>query len=138
MNDNGLAALAARLPDALTYSDDYPYDLDPVGTATNILAGGAVFLPDGHDDCPYCAGEMCARFDGLNCQHDMEERHGYFTPTIAEQAATIATLRAALDGLVKATERIDRQIGLGFGTDLSRESADDLRAALAKAKEAGG
>jgi hypothetical protein len=28
-------------------------------------------------DCPYCAGDMCARFDGLNCQHDAEERHGY-------------------------------------------------------------
>lgn len=27
-------------------------------------------------ECPYCAGEMCARFDGLNCQHDRQERHG--------------------------------------------------------------
>lgn len=25
----------------------------------------------------YCAGRMCARFDGLNCTHDRIERHGY-------------------------------------------------------------
>lgn len=31
-------------------------------------------------DCPYCAGEMCARFDGLNCTHDRRERHGYPSP----------------------------------------------------------
>lgn len=28
-------------------------------------------------ECPYCAGEMCARFDGLRCTHDTIERHGY-------------------------------------------------------------
>lgn len=28
-------------------------------------------------DCPYCAGQMCARFDGLGCTHNREERHGY-------------------------------------------------------------
>lgn len=28
-------------------------------------------------ECPYCTGEMCARFDGLNCTHDTMERHGY-------------------------------------------------------------
>lgn len=31
-------------------------------------------------DCPYCSGEMCARFDGVfggGCQHDSVERHGY-------------------------------------------------------------
>jgi hypothetical protein len=28
-------------------------------------------------DCPYCAGDMCARLDGLGCTHDREERHGY-------------------------------------------------------------
>lgn len=28
-------------------------------------------------ECPYCAGQMCARFDGLGCTHDREERHGY-------------------------------------------------------------
>ena len=28
-------------------------------------------------DCPYCAGQMCARFDGLRCTHDLIERHGY-------------------------------------------------------------
>jgi hypothetical protein len=31
-------------------------------------------------DCPYCAGEMCARFDGLGCTHDVIERHGYREP----------------------------------------------------------
>ena len=28
-------------------------------------------------DCPYCADEMCARFDGLVCTHDVIERHGW-------------------------------------------------------------
>lgn len=28
-------------------------------------------------ECPYCAGQMCARFDGLTCTHDSYERHGY-------------------------------------------------------------
>jgi hypothetical protein len=28
-------------------------------------------------ECPYCAGEMCGRFDGLNCTHDLIDRHGY-------------------------------------------------------------
>ena len=28
-------------------------------------------------DCPYCAGDMCARFDGLGCIHNRVERHGY-------------------------------------------------------------
>ena len=28
-------------------------------------------------DCPYCAGDMCARFDGLGCGHNRIERHGY-------------------------------------------------------------
>lgn len=26
-------------------------------------------------ECPYCAGMMCARFDGLNCTHNIVERH---------------------------------------------------------------
>jgi hypothetical protein len=29
------------------------------------------------DGCPYCAGRMCARFDGLGCTHNRRERHGY-------------------------------------------------------------
>lgn len=28
-------------------------------------------------ECPYCAGRMCARLDGLGCTHDRIERHGY-------------------------------------------------------------
>lgn len=28
-------------------------------------------------ECPYCAGQMCARIDNLNCQHNRQERHGY-------------------------------------------------------------
>ena len=28
------------------------------------------------EGCPYCAGRMCARLDGLGCTHDREERHG--------------------------------------------------------------
>lgn len=28
-------------------------------------------------DCPYCAGQMCGRFDSLGpCRHDRTERHG--------------------------------------------------------------
>ena len=32
------------------------------------------------EGCPYCAGRMCARFDGLNCRHDRVERHGEAAP----------------------------------------------------------
>lgn len=28
-------------------------------------------------ECPYCAGQMCGRLDGLGCTHDRQERHGY-------------------------------------------------------------
>ena len=43
-------------------------------------------------ECPYCAGQMCARFDGLGCTHDRIERHGYSAAPSPDSA-----LRAALD-----------------------------------------
>jgi len=45
------------------------------------------------EDCPYCSGEMCARFDGLGCQHDATERHGYplcYDPSAHEKTAPAA------------------------------------------------
>jgi hypothetical protein len=57
--DPRLAALAAALPNALTYSDHHPYDLDPIGSAAAILAA----LPP--DWCGHrkLVSEQCAAQD---------------------------------------------------------------------------
>jgi hypothetical protein len=54
------AERAARAPENGEWTCDWtPDDLNP------------------GPECPYCAGRMCARFDGLRCTHDLIERHGY-------------------------------------------------------------
>ena len=78
MTDNGLAALAAALP--LWMTERGAPDLAETIAAT-ILGPRGVFLPDGLD----------AEFD-------------FLARINAEQALTIATLRAALDGLVEAAD----------------------------------
>jgi len=121
--DNGLAALAAAL------DTDHPltgYVLHGLGetiihygpfspSLPGVLAGMAlgergVFLPDGRP------GEWLTLADG--------------TETIREQAATIATLRAALEMVV--AQKWWRNWGTGANAAL-----DAARAALATAKEAG-
>ena len=96
MTDNGLAALAA----ALYAGDDALRSMaEARGAAAAILGERGLFLPDGHG--------LCGIQDAM---------------TITEQAATIATLRAALVGLVEAAEDI-----------LRGDEHDALRAALATA-----
>jgi len=107
MTDNGLAALAAALP--LWMTERGAPDLAETIAAT-ILGPRGVFLPDGLD----------AEFD-------------FLARINAEQALTIATLRAALDGLVAAAE----YVADGIASD-KPQTANILRAALAAAKESGG
>ena len=57
----------------MSVRDDY---IDPA----RLAAWACNWQPDDLNpgpDCPYCAGDMCARFDGLGCTHDLIERHGY-------------------------------------------------------------
>jgi hypothetical protein len=76
MTDNGLAALAA----ALYAGDDALRSMaEARGAAAAILGERGLFLPDGHG--------LCGIQDAM---------------TITEQAATIATLRAALDATTEA------------------------------------
>jgi hypothetical protein len=117
MTDNGLAALAA----ALYAGDDALRSMaEARGAAAAILGERGLFLPDGHG--------LCGIQDAM---------------TITEQAATIATLRAALDRLacyadaasdcpypMHDPEKCDHRYIL-------REEATLARAALATAKEAG-
>jgi hypothetical protein len=58
-------------------------------------------------------------------------------PYDCDHLATIATLRAALDGLVELGERLLRYSGNSLMTDAEQEDWIALRAALATAKEAG-
>lgn len=118
MTDNGLAALAAALqhaetPVGATYPPIGPY----IARAAAILGERGVFLPDGlpesvrdaasrlgipatarYDDFPVDIMRPAPFFDDAEHLPPAKgTRHG---PQCSEQAATIATLRAALDGLV--------------------------------------
>jgi len=130
MSDNGAAALASILHD--TYgcritcrggrlaNDRHPSHAEAyLDTAAAILGERGVFLPDGLD----------AAFD-------------FLARTNAEQAAEIATLRAALDGLVEVAEAYTTALDADLyrpGTPedwWNREAAlAALRSALATAKE---
>ena len=163
MTDNGLAALAAAIRAAEQMHADRLGVVGPAyngppsewydGYAAAILGPHGVFLPDG---MPVPLGnlteeEIVAAF-----------KSGYLVPRPpAEQAATIATLRAALDGLVVKVDEYLVGIERGFehweadhpvtgehlsgdpkvaflGRDQWYEPTLALRAALAHAKEAGG
>ena len=89
-------------------------------------------------DCPYCAGEMCARFDGLGCQHDAEERHGY-PPCFDPSAHT--RIAPTVGGNLSSARNVIRGYHLGKGghTDepgceicISIVTIDATRAALAE------
>jgi hypothetical protein len=117
MTDNGLAALAAALYHVTLDEDDEGFDGEAGwqfhgsrdDLAAAILGPRGVFLPDGLRSV---------------------EIYNHWAALLDDQAATIATLRAALDGLVAAAERHYQQG--------SNASADALRVALAAAEEAGG
>ena len=139
MTDNGLAALTERLveveeskikgeciSDACDHDEDDP-EHQPTGwvgcgDAAAILGERGVFLPDGLPRPT--ASVMQAYEDGVE-----------------SQAATIAALRAALDGLVVAAE-VACECYEGFRSDgtlaplLTGTQIAALRAALATTKEA--
>ena len=127
MTDNGLAALVEWLDgDDGVWYDRFGLWLsgrrDTAWLAAKMIGERGVFLPDG------------------TCGHE-EEYLGYWRAT-NEALATIATLRAALDGLVVAAE-VACECYEGFRSDgtlaplLTGTQIAALRAALATAKEAG-
>ena len=127
MTDNGLAALVEWLDgDDGVWYDRFGLWLsgrrDTAWLAAKMIGERGVFLPDG------------------TCGHE-EEYLGYWRAT-NEALATIAALRAALDGLVVAAE-VACECYEGFRSDgtlaplLTGTQIAALRAALATAKEAG-
>ena len=115
MTDNGLAALAAALP--LWMTERGAPDLAETIAAT-ILGPRGVFLPDGLD----------AEFD-------------FLARINAEQALTIATLRAALDAGATLLGYMDYGRMRVGGDEANRAylaAWRAARAALAAAKESGG
>ena len=128
--DRGLSALAAALHAIHPGPRPWVGGLTDDEFAAAILGERGVFLPDG---MPVPLGnlteeEIVAAF-----------KSGYLVPRPpAEQAATIATLRAAMDGLVEPLgewliEMMERNL-----TPAEATLYDALRAALATTKEAGG
>jgi len=118
MTDNGLAALAAALHAIHPGPRPWVGGLTDEEFAVAILGERGVFLPDGLD----------AEFD-------------FLARINAEQAATIATLRAALDGLGEAAYMDRPPTGsrpVPWTTVKKREWeawARRIRAALVTAKE---
>ena len=153
MTDNGLAALAAALS-AAAHDDGRHYwckDRNDCGLygyaeefAAAILGPRGVFLPDGLDGlipwtCIYCEGTW-SRDEPITVLQDHIRVCDKHPLRVAD--ATIATLRAALDGLVEA----GRSYIDAVDADLYREGTPEdwwereatlaaLRAALATAKE---
>jgi hypothetical protein len=137
MSDNGLAALAAALRE-FRARPDWAGFWTPEQEAAAILGPNGVFLPDGP-------------------REEYAELYGWVADAstrIDRDAATIAALRAALDGLVEAADPAlawmaekcvpdgaeyaaeGHLFSLSIG-ELNEGEAirDALRAALAKAKE---
>jgi hypothetical protein len=129
MTDNGLAALAAALratgPDS-PYLDGGEHDRQ---WAAAIIGERGVFLPDGLPEAYELADVVAQRAIGREAQAlDDAEWERALETRIDTQTATIATLRAALDGLVAAVSDI------ADGTE-GEQTRAHLRAALAAAKE---
>jgi len=152
-DDNGLAALAAALetvmrdsvarvggPYAALGSPEVTIKFDRPAFAAAILGERGVFLPDGHPlgvEDAIAQGQariaaLNARIVDLNAEV-LDRMDQWYRDSLArdelarQQNGKIATLRAALVGLVEAAEDI-----------LRGDEHDALRAALATAKEAGG
>ena len=142
MSDNGALALASILHD--TYgcritcrsgrlaNDRHPSHAEAyLDTATAVLAsldaaGWALVRDAGN---PLADREQAATIATLRAQYAAQ-----LNRTI-EANSTIATLRAALDGLVEAATQVLLHGNVRPFAEMSREQ---LRAALASAKEAGG
>jgi len=126
MTDNGLAALVEWLDgDDGVWYDRFGLWLsgrrDTAWLAAKMIGERGVFLPDG------------------TCGHE-EEYLGYWRAT-NEALATIAALRAALDGLVAAAQMAVPALAYGAPVQAAAGLGDPepaFRAALATAKEAGG
>jgi hypothetical protein len=135
VDDRGLAALAAALTDLFPAAQHDRWPFTPQQVAAAILGERGVFLPDGLPipaDCmaPDVHHEWTGPMRSCGC------------PNATEQAATIARLRAALDGL--------RADDLWLGVELhavgnlmfpepmvsASGARAAIRAALARAKEA--
>jgi hypothetical protein len=118
MTDNGLAALAAALDQVIDGGFYYRdlYKTRPAEDAAAIIGERGVFLPDGLQGEP-------TQFAGIV----WHERYD-------AAAATIATLRAALEGLVEAADLVVSEYGEHGGPPIGHAVAA-LRAALAAAKE---
>jgi hypothetical protein len=138
MTDNGLAALAAALH--LVYCrGNAPMHSAPDHSAAAILGPRGVFLPNG--DCGHVGWpgvtflqDQAATIAALRADLDSESMER------ADAERTIATLRAALDGLVKASEWLSASAPskpTAFQAKVTASRLADFRAALARAKEAG-
>jgi len=132
MTDNGLAALAAALHDeAGCVHSTVPWgEVVPCrDRAAAILGERGVFLPGG--DCGHSYPACC-------------EYACYEDPGCACEACTIASLRAALDGLAEALKEaayvhhVTTHSSIAAFADCDQPFCQRVRAALATAKEAGG
>jgi len=122
LSNNGLAALAAAMTDLFPAVQRDWWPFTPEQAAAAILGERGVFLPDG--DCGHTYPACC-------------EYACYEDPGCACEACTIATLRAALDGLVAAAADFLADWD-GFDDVRPSRTGDALRtalAALATAKE---
>jgi len=136
MTDNGRAALAAAL--VIPYPDDQdagdcamcgePIRVESVKEfAAAILGERGVFLPDGLPEVSIKG--LLEDFDGAPYPEDFQRA---VAVREADYLGQIATLRAALDGLVEAGERV---LEYGHIRPFADAARDQLRAALAAAKE---
>jgi hypothetical protein len=138
--DPRLAPLAAALhtafcPENSKHPIPSPHRMCDYGP--DILAA----LPDGW--CGHATGHDCATVEDA-----MQEAAGFANETAAKNddlAATIATLRATLDGLVEEVPEAELAARFGHGDRYPLDGEVEiegriyaLRAALATAKEAGG
>jgi hypothetical protein len=139
--DRGLAALAAQVREwRMMYGIDAGTEEDE-SDAAFLLGDRAVFLPD---------GLPLTRKDLVGMPREEFRQYSDICHLADEQAATIADLRAALDGLVHVASRVDEAVDyfgrftlmeptpdLDIGDqDVSQRIVLHLRAALAAAQEA--
>jgi uncharacterized protein (DUF2164 family) len=71
-------------------------------------------------ECPYCAGDMCARFDGLGCTHGTAERHGYDIPPSGPE-----TIEARIeDERIRLADRLGDYFASRTETDVATIASD--------------
>ena len=142
MTDRGLAALAAALTDLFPAAQHDRWPFTPQQVAAAILGERGVFLPDGLLSTSMQLEAIAARYEAEVAASNA--RIAVLTGAKPDpRLATIACLRAALDGLVVAVPEAELAARFGNGDryPLGGEVEIEgrifaLRAALAKAKEA--